>query len=862
MDSMAEYHFREIEPKWQTFWEQERLFYADARDSSKPKYYCLMMFPYPSGTLHVGHGRNYIIGDVVARYKIMRGYNLLAPMGWDAFGLPAENAAIKNKIHPKDYTERNIASMKTQMKAWGVCYDWNREVASCTPEYYRWTQWLFLQAYKHQLAFRKKAPVNWCTSCATVLANEQVIDGKCERCNSQVMQKDLTQWFFKITAFAEELLEDMKLLDGWPERVRTMQENWIGKSTGTRVDFMVEKTGAKLPVFTTRPDTLLGVTFMSLAPEHPLVYELVKGTNREAPVMEFVQRIRNQSAIERTSEQSEKEGLFLGEYVINPINGEKAQLWVANYALMNYGTGAVMAVPAHDQRDFMFAKKYSLPIKVVITPQNSLLVAEAMNAAYTDPGIMVNSGQFDGLGNGEAKGAITRFLADQGNGGPMVTYRLRDWLISRQRYWGSPIPIIYCDQCGEQPVPEEDLPVRLPIEKTEFRSTGESPLATHPDFPHTTCPKCHGPARRETDTLDTFVCSSWYFLRYIDPQNETKIFDSDLVNKWLPVDQYIGGVEHAILHLLYSRFFVKMLNRFGLVNFREPFQNLFTQGMICKEAHWCPEHNWVPAAEVQDGRHTVCNQLVQSDMAKMSKSKLNIVSPDSLLKQYGADTQRLYILFIGPPERDAEWNDSAVLGSYRFLTKLWESVGLFKDKIQGISGQIDPSNLPKAIRELHRKTHVTIKKVTHDMEGNFHFNTAISSIMELINTLRECGDFSQASANECLVLKETIESMLRLLAPFVPHITEELWQQIGHDRSIFRESWPTYEEAATLASEIEIPIQVNGKVRSKIVVPADISSVDLEKSVLADARIAQYTEGKTVQKVIIVPKRLVNVVVK
>ncbi|HHT9127465.1 MAG TPA: leucine--tRNA ligase, partial [Candidatus Wujingus californicus] len=698
-----EYNFTEIEAKWQGFWEGCGLFRID-ENSTKEKFYCLVMFPYPSGTLHVGHGRNYIIGDVVSRYKIMKGYNVLSTIGWDAFGLPAENAAIKGGSHPALWTKNNIKAMKHQLHRWGVGYDWDREITSCNPNYYKWTQWIFLKLYENDLAYKKKAAVNWCPSCATVLANEQVIEGCCERCETPVRQRDLEQWFFRISKYAQKLLDDIPLLEGWPERVKTMQANWIGRNEGVRIDFNLENSNETLSCFTTRPDTLYGVTFVSLAPEHPTISKLISGTPKENAVMSFVERARNQGVVERTAEGTEKEGIFTGKYATNSINNERVPVWTANYVLMEYGTGAVMCVPAHDQRDFLFARKYNLPIKIVIQPEGKELNANTMKEAYIENGIQVNSGIFSGIFNTEAMKRIPEFLESKGLGTKTVTYRLRDWLISRQRYWGAPIPIIYCEKCGTVPVPETQLPVELP-EKVEFKPHGMSPLSQVDSFINTSCPKCSGTARREIDTMDTFVDSSWYFLRYLSPKDDTKPFISDKVNKWLPVDQYIGGVEHAILHLLYARFITKVLYDIGYINFNEPFRHLFTQGMIIKNG------------------------------AKMSKSRGNVVSPDILIDKYGADTQRLYILFIGPPQKDAEWNDRGVLGAHRFLNRLWQKVTDYEEVYTRVPyKKINIKNLSEAAKALYRQTNQTIKKISEDIETYWHFNTAIASVMELLNS--------------------------------------------------------------------------------------------------------------------------------
>jgi len=825
------YNFAEIEPKWQRYWDEAGLFKADMA-SSKPKYYCLTMFPYPSGTLHVGHGRNYIIGDVVARYMIKQGYNVLTPMGWDAFGLPAENAALKRNANPATWTYDNIRKMKIQFRAWGVGYDWEREVATCHPGYYKWTQWVFLKLFERGLAYRKKAPVNWCPSCNTALANEEVVNGACERCGTEVTHKDLEQWFFKITEYADRLLEDLKLLDKWPDTVRQMQANWIGKSTGAKVNFKIAETGDLLPVFTTRPDTLWGVTFMSLAPEHPIIPSLIAGTTHEAEVRAFIERCHELKPMQRAMADFEKEGVWTGRHVINPVNGEKVQLWVANYALMEYGTGAVMAVPAHDQRDFEFAKKYGLPVKVVIEPKDKHLVAAEMTEAYVDEGIMANSGQFTGVPNLEGIESVTRHLHVTRQGDFAVSYRIRDWLISRQRYWGAPIPVVHCKKCGIVPVPESKLPVMLPEpEKVNFRPMGRSPLADVKEFVETTCPRCGGPAQRDTDTIAQWLCSCWYFLRYINPREDKKPFDKDLVDTWLPVDQYIGGVEHAVLHLLYSRFIVKVLYDAGYVGFVEPFGALFTQGMICKKT---------PAGRLE----------------KMSKSKGNVVSPDEIIAKFGADTQRLYTLFIGPPEKDAEWSDRGILGASRFLQKFWETVTGNLDRVKGVKAYHGKGDeLAGADRAVNRLTHQTIRKVTHDILDSWHFNTAVASLMEFMNVVKD----SEAAASPA-VMRFALESATQLLSPFVPHVAEEVWEMLGHKPSIFHTPWPTFDEAQAKADEVEIPVQVNGKLRDRVIVPADATEEDIRKAALAEERIAKHLEGKTVRKVIVIPGRLINIV--
>ena len=715
---------REIEPKWQKIWADSGAFHTEV-DRTKPEYYVLEMFPYPSGALHMGHVRNYSIGDVVARFQKMRGYNVLHPMGWDAFGMPAENAAIKNKVHPAEWTWSNIANMRRQQQELGLSYDWDREVATCHPEYYRWTQWLFLLFFERGLAYKKKAAVNWCEECNTVLANEQVIDGNCWRCNSVVVKKELEQWFLKITDYADRLLKDLDLLGGWPERVRTMQENWIGRSEGAEFSFDVPELGEKIPVYTTRQDTSFGVTYVVLAPEHPLVEKLIEGKPEAAAVRAFVERIRNLSEINRTATDVEKEGMFTGAYAVNPFNGEQVPIWVANYVLFEYGTGAVMGVPAHDERDWAFATKYGLDKRLVVQTTANPLTIATMDGAYDGTGVMVNSGQFDGLDNEVAKGKMADWLEAQGVGRRRVTYRLRDWLISRQRYWGAPIPIIYCEDCGAVAAPKEELPIRLP-ENVRFDAGSVSPLASVSEFVNCQCPKCGKPARRETDTMDTFICSSWYYFRYTDPRNVKAPWDINKCNYWTPVDQYIGGIEHAILHLLYSRFFTKVLKDAGLVDTDEPFKNLLTQGMVIK------------------------------DGAKMSKSKGNIVSPEEIVKKYGADTARLFILFASPPERDLEWSDQGVEGAARFLGRLWRIVHHFADAVVAAPAGYDAASLDANEKELRRALHATIRKVTDDVADRFNFNTAISSIMELVNAMHAYRD--AAETVQPALLRETVEA--------------------------------------------------------------------------------------------------------
>lgn len=771
----------------------------------------------------MGHMRVYSIGDVIARFKRMNGYRVLHPMGWDAFGLPAENAAIKNNVHPAKWTMDNIAHMKEQQNQLGVSYDWDREVTTCQPDYYRFTQWLFLLFYERGLAYRKKAAVNWCPGCQTVLANEQVEDGRCWRCDTVVEKKELEQWFFRITEYADRLLHDLDKLDEWPEKVKTMQRNWIGRSEGTNVTFTIpELNDAPVTVFTTRPDTLFGVTYMVLAPEHPLVEQVIRGKAQERQIREFIARMRNESEMSRTSADAEKVGYFTGAYAKHPLTGEEVPIWVANYVLMDYGTGAVMGVPAHDERDFAFAKKYHLPIRKVIDRPGDPL-GEPLSEAYVEDGVLVNSGQFNGMPNRKAIVEISKALESQGKGERTVTYKLRDWLISRQRYWGAPIPIIYCDACGTVPVPKEQLPVLLPEDVTfDGRS---NPLTTSPSFVDTTCPRCGQPARRETDTMDTFIDSSWYYLRYTDPHNEEKPFSKEMADKWMQVDEYIGGIEHAILHLLYSRFFTKVLYDAGMVSTDEPFKSLLTQGMVLK------------------------------DGAKMSKSKGNVVSPDEIIEQYGADTGRLFILFAAPPDRDLEWSDSGVEGSYRFLNRVWRVVGehkhIFEDRPQA-----EP-DVDKESKALNRTLHYTIKKVTEDVGTRYNFNTAISAIMELVNAVQ-----SYPQTADRGTLADAIEHIVLLLAPFTPHIAEELWQQIGHRDSVHEQAWPTFDEAALALDEVELAVQVNGKVRDKLTVPAGADNKEVEEMALARSKVQQQLNGKTVHKVIVVPKKLVNIVAK
>lgn len=821
------YEFKDIEEKWQKKWADEDAFHIEEKPD-KPKYYALEMFPYPSGNLHMGHVRNYSIGDVVARYKKMQGFNVLHPMGWDSFGLPAENAAIKHGTPPADWTWSNIDNMRDQLKRLGFSYDWSREVATAKPDYYKFTQWMFLQLYQHGLAYKKKSFVNWCPSCQTVLANEQVVNGKCERCKSEVGKKDLEQWFFKITDYAQRLLDDIDKLDGWPDKVKSMQANWIGRSEGAEMNFKIDGTDEALTVYTTRPDTIFGVSYMVIAPEHPIVERLISGKPQEAACREFIKKVQNQSEIVRSATDTEKEGVFTGCYMINPFTDEKIPLYLANYVFLDYGTGIVMGVPAHDQRDFEFAKKYNLPIRIVIQPEGQNMKAGEMTEAFAAEGIMENSGEFNGLGNKEALERMIARAEELGIGKRKVNFRLRDWLISRQRYWGAPIPVVYCPHCGTVEVPADQLPVMLP-ENVKFTGQGKSPLSECPDFVNTTCPKCGAPAKRETDTMDTFVCSSWYFLRYTDPHNTQLPFDKDKADYWMNVDQYIGGVEHAILHLLYARFFTKALHDFGYVDCEEPFANLLTQGMVLK------------------------------DGTKMSKSVGNVVSPEEIIAKYGADTARLFILFAAPPERDLDWNDTAVEGAFRFLNRVWRAVEelipyLTAEKVQADSLSADEKKLRFAV-------HASIKKVTEDCE-RFSFNTAISSIMEMVNALYAYKENTATEAYHKPVLTEAVETLIVLLSPFVPHLAFELWEMTGRGEDLAEYPWPKADPAALVVSEVEIVLQINGKIRDKMMISPDLTPDEMKAAALANEKVQALIDGKEIVKCIAVPKKLINIVIK
>jgi len=956
------YDFKSIEERWRDFWREEGLFKVDTADVEK-KFYYLNMFPYPSGYLHVGHGRNYIIGDVVTRFYLMRGYRVLNPMGWDAFGLPAENAAIERGVHPRDWTMDNIAHAKEQFRAWGVEFDWDREVTTCLPDYYKWTQWLFLKLYEHGLAYKKRATVNYCPTCKTVLANEQIVGGVCERCGTPPEPKELEQWFFKITDYADRLLEDLEKLDGWPENVKKMQANWIGRSTGAEVAFKTEG-GDEIVVFTTRPDTLWGATFMVLAPEHPLVDSLT-AEERRAAVDAYRDQAARRTEIERTSTEREKAGVFTGGYAVNPVNGERIPIFIADYVLIAYGTGAIMAVPAHDERDFEFALKHGIPIVPVIERTDgrsrSLAMVGTMkdgfaeelqkagvdfkegeegflvelDAAQVEPylkiarehlkggswigvvgarfsfvfedgvfeldsigadrkilkrmtalepklegkrsvmevlsdvsfyrdllfhadyGTMINSGVFSGTPGDQAVDSVTAWLEQTGKGRRAVKYRLHDWLISRQRYWGAPIPIIYCEDCGIVPVPEKDLPVLLP--DVEF--IGKKGLADIPGYAETTCPICGKPARRDTDTMDTFVDSSWYYLRYINPREGERPFVKEDVDNWLPVDQYVGGVEHAILHLLYSRFITKALHDMGYLSFDEPFERLFTQGMICHTAYRCPEHGWLYPHEVKGSDVCPkCGRPLEAASFKMSKSKRNVVDPQEIISRYGADTERVYTLFMGPPDRDIDWTEEGIRGSFRFLNRLYGLITANLDRLAPIGEEADPDALDDAGIRLWRRLHATVKKVTEDIEVRFSFNTAVAAIMEFTNDLSR---YLEGKTDPAL-LREAFESLILILSPIAPFLSEELWRRLGHDDAVLREPWPSYREDALQADTIEIPVQINGKLRGRISVPLDVASDRdaLTEAALADPEVRDRLEGKDVLKTIAVPGKMVSIVVK
>jgi leucyl-tRNA synthetase len=821
---MSTYDHKAVEAKWQDRWEKQRAAEVDLRHA-RDKYYMLMMFPYPSGDrLHVGHGRNYILGDALYRFLRMNGKRALNPMGWDAFGLPAENAAIQRGVHPRDWTLGNIKVMKEQFRRWGILYDWSKEIASCFPEYYRWNQWLFLRMLEKGLAYKKMAPVNWCPSCRTVLANEQVVDGACERCGTPVVQRDLEQWFFRITDYADRLLAGLDTLEGWPEKVKVMQRNWIGRSEGAEIRFEIPALGESVTVFTTRPDTLHGATFMVLAPEHPLTPRLIaKHSDREG-IEAWIEKVRNTPRIQRSAEETPKEGRDTGSVAVNPATGEEIPIWLANYVLPEYGTGAVMAVPAHDVRDLAFARQEELPIRLVYHLEDREVDPTTLTEAILHEGVIRNAPPFDGLKDGpETIQRVITWLEEKGWGRGKVTYRLRDWLISRQRYWGTPIPVLYCDKDGMVPVPDDQLPVELPYD-VEFTGREGNPLSRSKTFVEAKCPKCGGPARRETDTMDTFVDSSWYYLRYLSPRDSARMFDPELANRWMPVDQYIGGIEHAILHLLYARFICRVLYDFGMVKLEEPFQNLFNQGMITRYSE-------------KSGR-----------IEKMSKSRGNTVSPDELIEEMGADTERVYTLFIGPPEKEAEWSDEAVAGAHRFLQRVWRMLERLPEA---------PPTAP-ADAELERDRHATIQRVTHSMQ-RFSFNTAVASLMELSNSLFRALEEKTASRLRC---EETFDTLVQLLHPMAPHITEELWERRGYDESLLESTWPELDESKLRRERIHLVVQVDGKLRDRVEVDASADEKEVRAAVLASPKVQEHLGGREVAKAVLVPGRLINLVTR
>lgn len=826
----VKYDFKKIENKWQKTWKEENTF-KTIDDFSKEKYYVLEMFPYPSGKLHMGHVRNYSIGDAIARIKKMQGFNVLHPMGFDSFGLPAENAAIKNNVEPSEWTEKNTKEMEEQLDKLGFSYDWNREVSTCRPDYYRWMQWIFIQFYKKGLAYKKENPVNWCPSCKTVLANEQVVNGECERCKSTVGKKNLSQWYLKITDYADELLQDLDKLKDWPDKVKTMQKNWIGKSIGAEISFDIVDFDKKLNVFTTRADTVFGVTYMVISPEHPFVKELIKGRPEEEAALDYIEEVSHKNDIERSSTVGEKTGVFIGRYAVNPITGKEIPIFISDYVLMGYGTGAIMAVPAHDQRDFDFAKKFNLDIVPVVEPNDSDIDVNNLSESFEAEGKMINSAEFNGLNNREAIEKIIDYITKKGIGKKTINYRLRDWLISRQRYWGTPIPMINCPKCGWVPEKEENLPILLPKD-VKFTGKGESPLATSKDFAKCKCPACGGEAKRELDTMDTFLDSSWYFLRYCDPHNDNMPFSKEKTDYWMSVDQYIGGVEHAILHLLYSRFFQKVFKDLGLVSNDEPFKRLLTQGMVNK-----------------DGK-------------KMSKSIGNVVSPDEIINKYGADTARLFILFAAPPEKELDWSDEGVEGSYRFLNRVYrlamETVERSSSEQNNAEKPIENEKNNSDDKELLLMMNAAIKKVTEDAGGRFNFNTAISSIMELVN---ECYRYKELDNARIDFLVEAVKNVIILLYPFAPHIAEEMWKAFDSGR-LGEQQWPSYDESALIRDEVEIVVQINGKIKEKLMVDSNLDKKGLEDFVMSNENVINLIDGKNVIKVIPIPGRLVNIVVK
>jgi leucyl-tRNA synthetase len=854
------YQPKAIEGKWQKRWEEEGVFRCPD-EISAPKFYCLEMFPYPSGRIHMGHVRVYTIGDLIARFKRMRGFQVLHPIGWDAFGLPAENAAHRHGTHPARWTWENIGFMRQQLRELGISYDWEREFSTCSPDYYRWEQLFFLWMLEDGLAYRKRAQLNWCDECQTVLANEQVNrDGTCFiHDQARVTQRELDQWFVGITKYAEELLSGHEELRGrWPDNVLEMQRNWIGRSEGAEIEFPLEDGDGTITVFTTRPDTVCGATFMSMAPEHPLVLAFARKAGREAEVREFVRRVALQDKFVRSSEEAEKEGIFTGGFCRNPLTGGRIPIYAANFVLAEYGTGAVMAVPAHDQRDFEFARKYGLPIVVVIQPDGEELSPDTMTSAFEGPGRMVGSGPFTGMPSEEGKGKITAYFEEKGIGKGKVQYRLRDWGVSRQRYWGCPIPVIHCPSCGVVPVPVRDLPVVLPEDLPYTREKG-NPLAGAEDWIRVSCPSCGGPARRETDTFDTFFESSWYFLRYIDPKNDREPLDPEKMGNWMPVDQYIGGVEHACMHLIYARFFHKFLRDRGLAPGNEPFRRLLSQGMVCMQTMECPKHGWRYPEEVDaEGKCGQCGEKVTVGRSmKMSKSKRNVVEPSMLIERYGADTARLFSLFASPPEKDLDWSEQGVEGAFRFLGRVYRLIVPRSEAVSRAGGTPDES---AATRRIRRVTHRTLRKVTGDVEERYHFNTAISAIMEMVNFLYLVEDAAWESPGTAPALAEAVEMILLMLSPFAPHLSEELWEGIGKKGLVSAQPWPRFDGEVARSEEILVVVQINGKLRSRITVDAEATEEEIRSMVMTDPRVREYTEGKAIRKMVYVPKKLVSIV--
>ncbi|MGL5122618.1 MAG: leucine--tRNA ligase [Fusobacteriaceae bacterium] len=865
---MSEYNFKNIEKKWQEKWSKENLFKVENKVENKENYYVLEMLPYPSGKLHVGHARNYAIGDVIARYKKMKGFNVLHPMGWDSFGLPAENAAIQNAIHPEIWTKSNIDNMRRQLKLLGLSYDWEREIASYTPEYYKWNQWIFKRMYEKGLVYKKSSVVNWCPECNTVLANEQVEDGVCWRhSKTPVIQKELEQWFFKITEYSDELLSGhQELKEGWPEKVLTMQKNWIGKSFGTEIVFKVEETGEELPVFTTRPDTIYGVTYCVLAPEHPISVKLGK---LNTTIKMAIDNMKNTDIIERTAEGREKNGIFTGIHIINPVNKEKIQLWIGDYVLMNYGTGAVMAVPAHDERDFSFAKKYNLPIKVVINPIDKTskeaikIEGTQMKDAFIGSGIMTNSSKFNGIASKDALNKIAIEIEEKGYGKRTTKYRLKDWGVSRQRYWGTPIPAVYCDFCGIVMEKDENLPIKLPKD-VNFNGIG-NPLTTSESFKNVPCPKCGKPSRRDTDTMDTFVDSSWYYLRYCDPKNTNLPFNKDIADAWSPVDQYIGGIEHAVMHLLYSRFYHKVLRDLGLLSTNEPFKRLLTQGMVLGPSYYSEKENkYLYPEDIELKGEKAFSKKSSEELLvkveKMSKSKNNGVDPEEMIMKFGADTTRLFVMFAAPPEKELEWNENGLAGAQRFLTRLWKIVDENVSNIE--NSPINYNEISKTDKKIIKKLHQTIKKVTDSMENNYHFNTAIAANMELLNEIQDYLNSDDKSLSSKKILGELLNKVVIMLSPFVPHYCDELWEKLGNKTYLFNEKWVEYIEELTESQELVIAVQVNGKVRGTIEIDKDIKKEELEKIALAHENVVKHIDGLEIKKIIVIPGKIVNIVVK